>query len=134
VLPPDTVIATTLVGTVTYYSGLRTIDQWGLADRFVAHLPANRIGYRGHAKRAPVLYLRERGVNLEFDHPEVCECDSSCDEGAGDAPSVLVRLPGDLCVRSTYLVETAALTAHLCAHPEAFRVHRVDCEKAPVEH
>jgi arabinofuranosyltransferase len=127
VLPPDTIIATTLAGTVPYYSDLETIDQWGLSDRFVAHLPAAKITYRGHAKRAPTDYLRERGVNLEFDHPEVCDCGSPCDDDAENAPFVFVRLPGDLCVRSRYLVETQELTAHLCARPDAFVLRRVDC-------
>jgi len=130
-LPPDTIIATTLAGTIPYYSHLVTIDQWGLGDHFVAHLPAERITYRGHAKRAPIDYLRERGVNLQFDHPEVCPCDSPCDEDPDNAPLVFVRLPGGLCVRSRYLVETQALTAHLCAHPDEFLLRRVTCPADP---
>jgi arabinofuranosyltransferase len=126
-LPPDTRIATTLAGTIPYYSRLFTVDEWGLNDYHVARLPVEPSRFlRGHVKRAPVEYLSLREVNLMIDHPQVCSCDQLCPIGTPGS-AVFVRLAGDRCVRAAYLVQTAALTAHLCAHPEWFVLQRVTC-------
>jgi len=125
VLPPDTRIATTLAGTIPYYSKLFTVDQWGLNDRFLAHLPANpRVFGRGHVKWAPEEYLVLRGVNLVIDHPVICPCDRLCLTGQ---PSAFVRLSGNRCLRTRYLVQTKPLTAHLCRRPMAFVLDQVTC-------
>jgi len=130
-LPPDTVIATTLAGTIAYYSELETIDQWGLNDRFIAHQDLVNRRSRGHVKRAPDSYLRSRHTNLHFWHPVVCSCTHPCNESV---PNVFIRLAPlerDECVRSWYMTPTPALTAHLCAHPEQFVLNQIACPAAP---
>src|SRR5690606_18300780 len=59
-LPPDTLIATTLAGTIGYYSKLPLVDEWGLNDPYVARLDIETFAGRGHVKRAPVDYLKQR--------------------------------------------------------------------------
>jgi hypothetical protein len=41
----------------------------GLTDKYVAHLPLRKRSRIGHEKRAPVEYLRERGVDFVFAWP-----------------------------------------------------------------
>ena len=123
-LPSDTVIATTLAGTVPYYSRLTTIDQWGLNDRFVASLPEPARFVRGHLKRAPIDYLVDRHVNLIIDHPTVCPCDDLCRE---DFPQVFVRLSDNRCLRTSYLVQRPELTRRFCDSPQDFLLHNVPC-------
>jgi arabinofuranosyltransferase len=125
VLPRDTVLATTLAGTIAYYSRRTVIDQWGLNDRFVAHLPYRQMTLvRGHVKSASEEYLRSRGVNLRIDHPMVCPCARLCRNGR---PSVFVVLDADHCLRTSYDGPQPALTAHFCAHPEQFLLDEVRC-------
>ena len=126
-LPPDTRIATRLAGTVPYYSGLPTIDEWGLNDRHIAGQPSTPILYRGHVKEADEAYLRDRGVNLVLGHPRICSCAAPC---TADRRQVFVRLRGDRCLRTHYLVESPALTAHVCRRPDLFTLHRVLCPPA----
>jgi hypothetical protein len=56
-LPADTVVATTLVGTVAF-SDLRIVDQWGIADPVTAHKDVGRRFIRGHIKFADRQPLR----------------------------------------------------------------------------
>src|SRR5205823_4226458 len=126
-LPPDTRIATTLAGTIPYFSGLHTVDQWGINDHYVAHLPEVPINFRGHVKPAPREYIIEQRVNLYIEHPVICPCDGTCFE---NLPNVFVRLPSGRCMRSWYLTQTPELTRHLCSHPEAFLLHNIDCPPA----
>jgi len=62
---PNVTIATYSAGGIPYYSRLKTIDESGLNDKWVA-----RSGYvmkddrPGHQRRAPLSYLLERNVNL----------------------------------------------------------------------
>jgi len=123
-LPPRTIIATTLAGTVAYYSDLVTIDDWGLNDREIAHQPSPLIHYRGHVKAASKEYLARRGVNLELHHPIICRCSAPCREAL---PNVFVRVGDDRCVRTWYLTQTDALTEYFCAHPESFVLNNVHC-------
>jgi hypothetical protein len=124
VLLADTRIATTLAGTVPFYSRLFTIDQWGLNDWHVAHLSGFKLVTRGHIKRAPIEYIESRGVNLYFAHPMVCSCANPCGE---NIPNVFVRLGGDRCVRSWYMVQNDRLTGYFCRHPEWFVLTGVSC-------
>lgn len=67
----DVVIAVTYAGYIPYYSQLRTVDMFGLNDRFV---PFNGLDFSekpGHTKLASLGYLVKRGVNLAFGEVEV---------------------------------------------------------------
>ncbi len=124
VLPPETRIATTLAGTIPYYSGLFTVDQWGLNDATVAKQVPPRRFQRGHVKIASIDHLFDRHVNLIVDHPTVCSCAEPCGQGR---PHVFIKLSGNRCLRTTYLVQTAALTQHVCANPKDFVLQNVPC-------
>ena len=126
-LPPRTIVATTLAGTIAYYSDLVTVDDWGLNDREIAHQPSPPIHYRGHVKAASKEYLSRRGVNLELHHPIVCRCSAPCREAL---PNVFVRVGDDRCVRTWYLTQTDTLTEYFCAHPESFVLNNVACPAA----
>jgi arabinofuranosyltransferase len=64
-------IATTAAGAIPYYSGLRTIDQMGINDKFVARRGVLWATRPGHQRLAPHAYLRGVGVNLVIGHPRV---------------------------------------------------------------
>jgi hypothetical protein len=64
-------IATTAAGAIPYYSGLRTIDQMGINDKFVAKHGVLWATRPGHQRLAPHGYLRGVGVNLVIGHPRV---------------------------------------------------------------
>ena len=67
-------LAMTPVGAIPYYSQIKTIDMWGLNDKYIAHhgklMPPD---YKrpGHRRRADLDYLLERKVNLVFAHPKL---------------------------------------------------------------
>jgi hypothetical protein len=129
VLPPDTVIATTMAGGIAYYSRLPTLDQLGLTDREVARhgVPVKPIR-RGHAKRAPTSYLLDRGVNLVIHHPRIMSCARPRTKGPG--AHVFIRIEGDDCLRTLYLTPTPALSRLFCSQPEIFVVRGFDCRTA----
>ena len=65
-------ISTSAVGSIPFYSGLRTVDAIGLCDTNVndpnAFAPAT--SYRpGHGQRVNLSYLRQQGVNFVLDQP-----------------------------------------------------------------
>ncbi|MGB3052143.1 MAG: hypothetical protein WBB42_14155 [Polyangiales bacterium] len=128
VLPPDTIIATTLAGTVPYFSELRSVDQWGLSEPYVRHQPPHPQYARGHVKRATNQYLKDAGVQLCVDHPRICSCKRPCRE---ERPNVFVRLGDDQCLRTWYFQQSPELTAHFCEHPEWFLLNRIRCEAPP---
>lgn len=65
----DVTIATTACGVIPFYSRLRTIDMYGLNDRWVAR-HGDVISTRpGHQRLAPFSYLLEKKVNLVIGHP-----------------------------------------------------------------
>jgi arabinofuranosyltransferase len=116
-LPPGTLVSTTLIGTIGYYSRLPIVDQWGLVDPVTARKPGRDLTYRGHAKPALKPYLRERGVRLCLDHPTVTDCRRAA---PGPFPGVYVRMSPGECLRTWYLTEDPQLEAHFRAHPEDF--------------
>lgn len=126
-LPPQTRIATTLAGTLPYEFGGFTVDQWGLTDAYIGHLPDVPVKVRGHVKLAPESYLRERSVNLVVGHPHLCSCSRRCDSGE---QHVYVRIDGDECLRTRYLTPTPELTRLFCSDPR-FVVSAVDCNPEP---
>jgi len=126
VLPPETVIATTMAGAIAYYSGLFTIDQLGLTDREVArHGEVIRPVRRGHTKRASPAYLSARGVNLVLHHPRVYSCQEPRSKGPG--AHVFVRIDGDRCLRTLYLTPTPELSRLFCSRPDLFLVRGFAC-------
>jgi len=73
---PDVIIATTAAGAIPYYSGLPTVDMFGINDSWVA-----KAGYYigttpGHQRISPINYLIERKVNLVVSHPLVIPMDA----------------------------------------------------------
>ncbi len=124
VLPKNTIISTTLAGTIPYYSHLETLDQWGLNDAYIAHLPTQGIAYRGHVKFSPVDYLKERGVNLYIDHPFMCSCSQPSKEALSN---VFIRIEGNQCLRTWYLIQKDELTRYFCQRPETFILNNIDC-------
>ena len=128
VLPPETRLATTLAGTLPYAWRGFVVDEWGLTDAYVAHLPNRPVVYRGHVKFAPLSYLQQRGVNMVIDHPHVCSCATGCEM---PWPQVYVRLDGDRCLRTRYLVPTPELTKRFCTDAR-FIVRHVDCAPEPL--
>jgi hypothetical protein len=127
--PPETILATTLAGTIAYYGDRITIDQWGLNDRYVARLPGGT--GRGHMKKAPEEYLRSRNVNLELGHPHIIRCSEAereaAKEKAGTEPLVNIRLSGGDCLKTKYVVRTAELTRWFCDRPADFVLDGVGC-------
>jgi hypothetical protein len=127
--PPETILATTLAGTIAYYGDRVTIDQWGLNDRYVARLPGGT--GRGHMKKAPAEYLRSRNVNLELGHPHIIRCFEAEREAAkekdGAEALVNVRLSGGDCLKTKYLVRTHELTRWFCDRPADFVLDGVAC-------
>ena len=117
-LPSNTTISTTLAGTISYYSRLTTIDQWGLNDRYVARRTTHHFG-RGHVKYAPVEYLRKRKVNLVLGHPKICSWDSPCFDGRAN---VFIRIDPTRAVRAWYLTQNSKLTRYLCQRPTKFKL------------
>jgi hypothetical protein len=68
----NAILAMDAVGAIPYYSRIETVDLWGLNDRYVArHGDRLAESYRrpSHSRRAPLSYLRKRGVNLIVGHP-----------------------------------------------------------------
>jgi arabinofuranosyltransferase len=129
VLPPDTVISTTMAGGIAYYSGLVTIDQLGLTDREVArHGVLAKPVRRGHTRRASPAYLAGRGVNLVIHHPRLFSCREPQTKGPG--AHVFIRIGGDECLRTLYLTPTPALTRLFCSRPETFVLRDLDCPAA----
>jgi len=57
---PGDSLAIDAAGVIPYYSGLPTIDLYGLNDAFVASRDVRRRSWPGHEKRAPPWYVRLR--------------------------------------------------------------------------
>jgi hypothetical protein len=70
----DPMIAVDAAGAIPYFSRFRSVDMLGINDRWVAAHgdPAPR-SYRrpGHQRRAPMGYLRARGVQIVIAHPTI---------------------------------------------------------------
>ncbi len=71
---PVTVVIPGAMNMVAYYANFSTaIDEYGLTDKYIAHLPIDNRGHVGHEKKAPDSYLKLRHVNFGLGHvvPEV---------------------------------------------------------------
>jgi len=67
--PDDVLIATYPAGAIPYYSGLPTVDLFGLNDRWVAENGWLSRRMAGHRHRAPDSYLEQKKVNIIIDFP-----------------------------------------------------------------
>ena len=64
-------LATTAAGAIPYFSKLPSLDQLGLNDRYIAHLPQAESHSAGHQKRAPEAYLAQRRITFVIGHPRL---------------------------------------------------------------
>lgn len=65
---PDALLATNTAGSIPYYSGLRTIDMFGLNDAHIAHrrMPAMGRGIAGHEKHDGRYVMSRRPDYVQF--------------------------------------------------------------------
>lgn len=73
-------IGVTAAGAIPYFSELRSIDMYGLNDRYIAREGAVTGITPGHQRMSTFNYLVNRGVNLVIAHPKIlkqCE-DAGC--------------------------------------------------------
>lgn len=126
-LHPQTTIATTMAGGIPYYSKLRTIDQYGMNDRLIAHQSAGELRRRGHAKVATIAYLRDQSVNLVIGHPVETSCAHT--RSKPNRVNVFIRTGRDLCLRTTLLVADSWFLQHACDHPETIISDGIDCAR-----
>ena len=118
-LPRDTTIATTLIGTVGYYSGLRIVDQWGLVDPDVRSRPARDRFVRGHVKFTPAVEALKTGADLYFEHPDLCPCDRG---SLRTDHEVAMRLEDGGCVRALVISARDTFREAICADRAKFPV------------
>ena len=116
---------------MAFFSDRTTIDELGLNDRYVAHLPGKMVT-RGHVKHASHEYLVSRGVNLQVGHPWDVPCtrkerDKTKVERPPLAPIVWLKIDKHECVRMDYLVQTPELTTWFCDHPKDFVIDDFEC-------
>ncbi len=65
---PVTVAIPGAMNMIAYYANFQTcINEYGLTDAYIAHLPITVRGHIGHEKRAPDEYLQWRNVAFELD-------------------------------------------------------------------
>ena len=118
-LPRDTVVATTLIGTIGYYSGLRLVDQWGLVDPDVRTRPARRPFARGHLRFTAAPEALRKGADLLLEHPSIRGCGPEVLKTEHDAG---FRLDDGRCVRVLVLSARPDFRAMVCADRDRFPV------------
>jgi arabinofuranosyltransferase len=118
-LPPDTVVATTLIGTIGYYSGLRLVDQWGLVDPDVRTRPPRHPFVRGHLKFTPAPEALRKGADLLLEHPSIRGCGPEVLKTEHDAG---FRLDDGRCVRALVLSARTDFRTMVCADRDRFPV------------
>lgn len=118
-LPRDTVVATTLIGTIGYYSGLRLVDQWGLVDADVRTRSARHPFVRGHLKFTPAPEALKKGADLLLEHPAIRACGREVLKTAHDAG---FRLDDGRCVRVLVLSARPDFRTLVCTDHDRFPV------------
>jgi arabinofuranosyltransferase len=118
-LPQDTVVATTLIGTIGYYSGLRLVDQWGLVDADVRSRPPRQPFVRGHLKFTAASEALRKGADLLLEHPDIRACGPEVLKTAHDAG---FRLDDGRCVRALVLSPRDGFRAMVCSDRQRFPV------------
>ena len=102
-VPPDTLIATHAIGLVPYYSGLPTIDMWGLTDRTIARADVGGLGVgkAGH-ERHDYAYVLDRKPRLIVPGPTLI---SAAPQALADPPEFGPRFAEQYEPRSLYCEE-----------------------------
>jgi len=103
--PDDVVLALHPVGAIPYYSGLVTVDEFGLNDRWVALYGVPGRIMAGHRRRAPFNYMVDRGVNLLIDFPKYYCPDTSTmvPKRYYWVPLIMIPLDGGCYLLANYL-------------------------------
>jgi hypothetical protein len=78
-------ISVTAAGAIPYFSELRSIDMYGLNDRYLAREGIFAGITPGHQRMSPFNYLVKRGVNLVIAHPKILK---QCEEAGCYLPSL----------------------------------------------
>ncbi len=102
---PGVSIALAPAGAIPYYSGLESIDMFGLTDAWVGRHAPRRPGSGWPTRIAPLAYLARRGVTLVIGHPWLVDAGARLEAsapvalrqlevvGALPSGSYLVRIP-----------------------------------------
>ena len=124
-LPADTVIATSAAGAIPYFSGLVTVDIFGLTDAAVGRKDLLERGVVGHEKVATLTYLSDRGVNLVFRGLELLEHDAipAVVPRKLNVAQVYINIDGRW-ILANYLTPTPKLDALFSAESQDFIVVR----------
>jgi hypothetical protein len=99
-IPPHTKVATTLIGTVAYFSNRPIVDQWGLVDPGVRERRPRKNFFRGHVRFTNLREAQRLGAGLYLDHPHLCRCSISC---LTDTADILIATERGECVRARVL-------------------------------
>ena len=122
-LPPGLRVATTLIGTIGYFSGQPILDLWGLVDRSVRTRAARPEFVRGHVVGMSGIEAVDAGADLYLQHPHRCACDARCIDSGQE---ILLRLPAGDCVRAFVTSQSGATREALCARRDAIPVIGAD--------
>jgi hypothetical protein len=122
-LPPGMRVATTLIGTIGYYSGQPIVDLWGLVDRSVRTRAARPDFVRGHVVGMSGTEAVDAGADLYLQHPHRCACDARCIDSGQE---ILLRLPEGDCVRAFVTSQSGATREALCSRRDAIPVLGAD--------
>jgi len=122
-LPPGMRVATTLIGTIGYFSGQPILDLWGLVDRSVRTRAARPDFVRGHLVGMSGTEAVDAGADLYLQHPHRCACDARCIDSGQE---LLLRLPEGDCVRVFVTSLNGATRAALCSRRDAIPVFGAD--------
>jgi hypothetical protein len=116
-IPPQTKVATTLIGTVAYFSDRPIVDQWGLVDPGVRERRPRRSFFRGHVRFTDRREAQRLGAGLFLDHPHLCSCSVSC---LADTADILIATERGECVRARVLDFDPALLRVIADDPDRF--------------
>jgi hypothetical protein len=116
-LPDGARVATTLIGTIGYYSRQPVIDRWGLIDPEVRNRRATEDFNRGHLRFTHFSEATELGADLYVGHPEP----KPCHQVRVDGPFAVVLSTGaGECVWMAVTSRDDQLKAFVCQRPDLF--------------
>ncbi|HWL86272.1 MAG TPA: hypothetical protein VNO21_10740, partial [Polyangiaceae bacterium] len=102
----DVTISLGAAGAIPYYSGLRTVDIFGLSDPWIARYGAPYGSRPGHSRVAPLSYLQKSRVVLA-----IWWAPLPGEKAPDDAVWVDIPISADLIVPALYLTKNAAIDA-----------------------